>query len=108
MSKSIVTEYTEISAISGKPAECRHHLLFGRGIRRLAEEDSVWVPLTNSEHNMSSRGTINQLHGNPIAEKLSKIAGQLAWEKEYYRERIGDEEDISRREFRKRYGISYL
>lgn len=105
MSKSIVTEYTDISAISGKPAECRHHLVFGRGIRNLAEQDGLWVPLTNDEHNMGK----DSVHGNPIAERLSKIAGQLAWEKAYYMRHLRiSGMDLARQEFRKRYGKSYL
>lgn len=110
--KSIVTEFTDISAFSGAPAECRHHLCFGRGIRELAEQDGIWIPLTNSEHNMSPNGQRYQIHENPPAEALSKMCGQMAWEKEYYREfyrqHTGFDEDCSREAFRKRYGISYL
>lgn len=107
MSKSIITEYEQFSVFSGTPADCRHHLLFGRGHRNLAEADGVWIPLMNREHNLSSNGTIHQVHGNPAAEKLSKIAGQLAWEKEYYRKQLG-EDDPAREAFRGRYGKSYL
>lgn len=86
-------------------------MCFGRGIRVLAEQDGLWIPLTNSEHNMSPYGNLYQIHDNPVAEKLSKIAGQLAWEKEYYRQlctTAGNIQDDAREEFRKRYGISYL
>ena len=109
--KSIVTEYTDISAFSGAPAECKHHLLFGRGIRELADQDGIYIPLTNSEHNMSPNGNLYQIHGNPVAEKLSKMCGQLAWEKEYYRKLLnfeGKDTDEAREAFRKRYSISYL
>lgn len=108
MSKSILTKYEEYSVFSGSPAECKHHLLFGRGMRDKAEADGVWIPLMNSEHNMSSKGTINQIHENPAAEKLSKMLGQVAWEKEYYRKKLNMEDDEAREAFRKRYGISYL
>jgi hypothetical protein len=113
--KSIITEYQDISAFSGQQAECSHHLLFGRGIRELADEDGVWIPLTNSEHNMSPYGLQYQIHENPVAEKLSKIAGQLAWEKEYIAKKLAATSSLkevmykeAREEFRKRYGISYL
>ena len=44
-------------------------------------------------------GAINErIHGNPMAEKFSKMLGQAIWEKHY-----GTRED-----FRKRYGKSYL
>ena len=108
MSKSIVTEYEQFSVFSGSPADCRHHLVSGRGMRDKAEADGIWIPLLNREHNMSPNGTIHQIHGNPAAEKLSKIAGQLAFEKEHYRQLLGLQDDPAREAFRKRYGISYL
>lgn len=42
--KSIVTDYAGICFFCGKPAECEHHLLFGNGIRELAEQDGLKVP----------------------------------------------------------------
>ena len=113
--QSIVTEYTDISAFSGAPAECRHHLCFGRGIRELAEQDGLWIPLTNAEHNMSPNGQRYQIHENPPAEALSRMLGQVAWEKEYIANELSATESLkailykeAREEFRKRYGISYL
>lgn len=94
--KSIVTEYTGVCFYCGQPAECQHHLIFGRGLRNLAEEDGLKVPSCNKHHNT---GRIDErIHGNPMAEKLSKMLGQLVYEKE-----IGTRED-----FRKRYKKSYL
>lgn len=89
-----------------KPTQTEHHLLFGIGIRELAEEDGVKIPVCDAEHNMA--GGTRQIHDNSIAEKLSKIAGQLAWEKEYYRSLYGNEDDPAREAFRERYGRSYL
>ena len=108
--KSIVTEYEQYSVFSGTPTTTRHHCVFGRGLRKLADEDGLWIPVTDAEHNMSPNGTINQIHDNPAAEKLSKIAGQLAWEKEFYRSRWynGGVGDRAREAFRKRYGQSFL
>lgn len=115
MSKSIVTEYDDISAFSGSPTEAHHHLCFGRGIRELAEQDGLWIPLTNAEHNMSPNGQRYQVHENPPAEALSRMLGQVAWEKEYIAETLTKTEALkeilykeAREEFRKRYGISYL
>lgn len=111
MSKSIITKYEDYSVFSGVPAECRHHLCFGRGIRDKADADGLWIPLLNREHNMSQKGTINQIHGNPAAEKLSKMLGQVAFEKEYYRSIVcgkNNENDPAREEFRKIFGKSYL
>jgi hypothetical protein len=46
------------------------------------------------------------LHGNFMAETLSKIVGQLAYEKKKCAE--GFTEDDAREEFRRRYGKSWL
>lgn len=116
--KSIVTEYTDISAFSGQMAQCRHHLVYGRGLRELAEIDGLWIPLLHSEHNMSNSGIQYQIHSNAAAEKLSKMLGQMAWEAQYLAEKLTDKvipqqtvhdwREEARQKFRKRYGISYL
>ena len=102
--KSVLTKYNGFCIFCGKPTQTEHHLLFG--IRELAEEDGVKIPVCDAEHNMA--GGTRQIHDNSIAEKLSKIAGQLAWEKEYYRSLYGNEDDPAREAFRERYGRSYL
>lgn len=106
--KSIVTEYTEISAMSGEPAEQWHHLIWGdNGAKRAkADEDQLILPLTSKEHTIGP--VTERIHGNPAAEKLSKFVGQLAWEKEYYKKQAKADGDPARDEFRKRYGKSYL
>ena len=76
---SVVTRYSGYCALCGKPTQTEHHLLFGIGIRELAEEDGIKIPVCDDEHNMS--GGIRQIHNNSAAEKLSKIAGQLAGRK---------------------------
>lgn len=102
--KSIVTEFTEICAICGKPSECEHHLVFGRGMRELADKDKLILPMCNECHNMNQYLT-SCIHGNSMAEALSKMVGQLAFEKEFYR---NGEKDEARLAFMKRYGRSYL
>ena len=104
--KSVLTKYNGFCIFCGKPTQTEHHLLFGIGIRELAEEDGVKIPVCDAEHNMA--GGTRQIHDNSIAEKLSKIAGQLAWEKEYYRSLYGNEDDPAREAFRERYRRSYL
>lgn len=106
-SRSIVTRYEGLSVMSGLPRECRHHLIFGSGKREKAEEDGLWIPLTHKEHNMATHRS-EQIHGNPRAEFLSKLAGQLTFEKEYYRRQLcRDGQDPAREVFRERYGESY-
>ena len=119
--KSIITKYTDNSVFSGTPTNTLHHCIFGNGMRKLADEDKLTIPLTDAEHNMSINGSIYQLHGNPVAEKLSKMLGQMAFEKNYLAEKLTnvnrdglDEQtveewsDEAREAFRNRYGISYL
>ena len=88
--KSIVTEHETMCFFCVRPAECEHHLLFGNGIRELAEQDGLKV------HNMGE--PLERVQDNPMAEKLSKILGQAVYEA-----KIGNRE-----EFRARYGKSYL
>ncbi len=107
MAQSIVTRYGEICMICGKTAEATHHLIFGTE-RARADADGLIIPLCNNCHNMA--GGTRTIHGNSMAEKMSKMIGQLAWEKQYYKERAGEngKNDTAREAFRKRYGRSYL
>ena len=119
----IVTEYKQNCFICGRPAEAEHHLVFGNAGRELSEKDGLKVPVCNVCHNMGEN--IRRIHGNPIAERMSKIIGQIAWEKEYALQKAdefariidesrekGEVKQIiykgSREAFRKRYGCSYL
>lgn len=117
MSESIVTEHKEICFFCGRPAECEHHLIFGTAGRELSEKDGLKVPSCNNCHNMGK--TLCRVHDNPMAERLSKMLGQAMWEKQWIlkdaiHDPVGEEEAqrletrIARKEFRKRYGISYL
>ena len=105
-SRSVIVENEAWSAINGERTEARHHLIFGNGKRDLAEEDGIWIPLTDDEHTTGE--LIRRVHDNPMAESLSKIAGQLAWESEYYRKAAQLAEFSARQAFRLRYGKSYL
>ncbi len=96
MSRSIVTDYEGICFFCGKEAEGKHHLIFGTGKRELCDKDGLTVPICNGCHNLGEASS--RVHGNPMAEKLSKMLGQAVYEG-----RIG-----TREEFRKRYGKSYL
>ena len=42
--KSIVTKYDSFCFYCGRPVETEHHLLFGTGMRQLAEEDGIKLP----------------------------------------------------------------
>lgn len=93
---SIVTEYRNNCIFCGKPTKEQHHLIFGTSRRALSEADGLKIPCCTNCHTMN--GISEKIHGNPIAEKMSKIIGQLAYEAY-----VG-----TREEFRRRYGESYL
>jgi len=117
MSKGIVTEYDEICFFCGRQAEGEHHLIFGTAGRELSDKDGLVVPTCNNCHNMGE--VLKRVHENPMAEKLSKMLGQAIWERNWIlRDAVHDPNDeeevqaiesrIARKEFRKRYGKSYL
>lgn len=117
--KSIVTNVEGICFFCGRPAEGTHHLIFGTAGRACAEKDGLKVPICNNCHNM---GEIERrIHGNPMAERLSKMLGQAVWEREWIlkdavcdlQSEMGKENRelrmrIARTDFRRRYGGSYL
>lgn len=105
--KSIITKYDKYCAFCGSPASEEHHLVFGDmggKIRRLAEEDGIKLPACPYCHTLNP--VKERIHDNPMAEKLSKMAGQLAFEKHACAQGVAEEE--AREMFRRRYGVSYL
>lgn len=41
----IVTKYNDNCIFCGRPTTEEHHLLFGNGFRKLAEEDGIKIPV---------------------------------------------------------------
>ena len=113
----MITNYESFCAICNARAEHRHHLVFGRGIRELAETDDLTIPLCELCHRKIHEGECAK-SGNREKDKynryavMSKIIGQLAWEKHYIMERRGlpfdTIEEEAREAFRNRYRKSYL
>lgn len=93
---NVVTDYTDICFFCGRPAEAMHHLISGTSNRKKAEQDGLKVPICNHCHNLGD--ITERIHGNIMAEKLSKMLGQAIFEN-----KLGTRED-----FHKRYGKSYL
>jgi hypothetical protein len=97
--ESILTNYTCNCAICGVPNAEPHHLLFNRASRKLADEDKLVLPMCRICH--------EELHTkSSVAAELSRICGQLAYEKALCEK--GMSGDDAREQFRIRYGISYL
>ena len=104
----MITKYKGFCVLCGAPTTTTHHFLFGKGIRPLAEADGIYANVCDTCHNMGR----DSIHGNSVSEKLSKIIGQLAWEKDYIAQNAslpfeGLEEE-AREKFRARYGKSWL
>ena len=94
----------KICAFCGSPAECPHHMVFGRGLRALADEDNLVMDMCNKHHTLGD--VKERIHDNPAAEALSKIAGEYKW----MLDRVADEamQEVLIEEFRGRYGRSYI
>lgn len=101
---SILTENKGYCFFCGRPAECTHHLIFGSSNRKLADEDGLTVPACSRCHNVGN--VKDRIHDNPMAEKMSKMIGQLVWENKIIAS--GLTPYAVRELFRKRYGKSYL
>lgn len=85
----------------GKPvSNSEHHLLFGNGMRNLAEEDGLKVDACDSCHVIGN--VYERIHDNSMAEKLSKMFGQAIFERNECVK--GATLDEAREKFRKRYG----
>ena len=95
-----------------KPVE--HHLVFGSGLRDLADEDDLVLDLCIDCHTLAFR-VIDRIHDNVAAERLSKMLGQVMYERNVLAEVFSAtpeeaKENIlgAREAFRNRYGRSYL
>ena len=100
--KSIVTKYDSFCFYCGRPVETEHHLLFGTGMRQLAEEDGIKLPACGEHH--VTGAVICRVHDNPMAEKLSKMFGQAIYERNVIASGEVKTIDAAREMFRKRYG----
>ena len=88
MKKSTITDYLDFCLLCGKPNTEIHHCLSGSD-RNNADIDGLYIGLCRECHNF--------IHQYPQALVMSKIIGQLAYERKHTRE-----------EFRARYRHSYL
>ena len=100
---SKVTEYVKNCLFTGTPTTEFHHLLFGSD-RKKADEDGLVIPVTREKHTAATKPE-DRIHGNPVAEDLSKMLGQAIWERNYCAE--GHTVAEARAAFMKRYGKAY-
>lgn len=103
--KSTLTDNASYCFFCGCPSECDHHLIFGTSGREFAEKYGLKVPICAKCHTISVHKS-DRIHDNPMAEKLSKMLGQMTWERDRALEGM-DKEQIRDR-FIKERGVSYL
>lgn len=82
----------------GKPTENVHHLVYGLSKRALSDADELVIPLCLKHH--------DEIHRMGTAGMMSKMIGQLAYERDRCAE--GNTVENAREMFRRRYGNSYL
>lgn len=108
---SRVTNETNYCIFCGRNATQEHHLLFGTHGRKFADKYGLTIPICDACH---TRGEYlcGRIHDNSMAEALSKVAGQLAWEKNYYKDLYNNmnegADDEARNRFIELYGRSFL
>lgn len=101
MAKSILTKY-ESCILCGETQTIHHHHLIEGSKRQLSDADGLIVPLCAYHHDLSARS----VHLMPEMNTMSKIIGQLAWERNYCAE--GHSVEEARQAFLERYSKSYI
>lgn len=101
--KSIIDQ-GEYCIFCGKPKEAEHHLIFGFSQRAISENFGLKIPICNEHHNMGD--ITRRIHGNSMAERLSKMVGQSEWEKDLI-EKEGISKSEARDKFIKTFGRNY-
>lgn len=94
----MITNYEDYCIICSKPRTDVHHLVYGNAKRRLADADSLTVPLCREHH--------EAMHNDKGMQVMSHIAGQLFYERNKCASGMSVED--ARESFRSRYGVSYL
>lgn len=103
MSKSIITKYTNICLICGTTHNVEQHHLIEGTRRKLSDEDGLIVPLCSYHHR---EALLASVHLSTEMNTMSKIIGQLAWERNYCAE--GHSVEEARQAFLERYSKSYI
>lgn len=92
--------------ITGRPYGLdRHHVLHGRGIKPLAEEDGLWIWLDHKLHMDIHDKGYAEVPGKRVTDKELQALGQETFIKDHMKQ--GYPEDVARELFLKRYGRFY-
>lgn len=97
-------QYSRYCFFCGSPnVNGEHHLIFGIGTRKKADEDGIKVHICDKCHTAGK--VIERIHDNPMAETLSKMFGQAVFERNECAKGVSLED--ARRKFKDRYGQFY-
>lgn len=100
----MITKFDELCIICNKKATDVHHLIPGTSGRRLCDSDGLTVPLCRECH--------DQIHRNDKMLVMSKIIGQLAYERDFlitkYELPFDDLSTECRAAFMERYSKGYI
>ena len=100
----MITDFEELCVICNKKATDVHHLIPGTSGRRLADEDGLTIPLCRECH--------DRIHNDNKMLVLTKIIGQLAYERNYlinkYQLPFDDLSTECRVSFMERYGKGWI
>lgn len=88
--------------ICGSPAIEYHHLIGGTSNRSHSTEDGLIVPLCPLHHRIGH----DSVHESGAINRWSKICGQLMYERDMCA--VGFTPEEARKDFRERYGKSFL
>ena len=86
-----------------------HHLIFGLN-KMLCDQDDLVLDLCQDCHTKAVE-VIDRIHDNVAAERLSKMLGQMMYERDYIAKNTLHGESAkekARETFMRRYGRSYL
>lgn len=91
----MITEYMDNCLFCRRQKQDIHHLCFGTANRRISDKDELVIPVCREHHDL--------LHKH---DKISKVIGQLAYERDRCSE--GCSVEKARKMFIDRYGKNYL
>lgn len=94
----MITDFEELCVICNKPAVDTHHCINGTANRRIADKADLTIPLCRQCH--------DDIHRNNKMLVMTKIIGQLAYEKQKVYEGMLPAE--ARIDFTELFGRSWL
>lgn len=103
-------EKEDICAMCGRYKKLeRHHLIFGSYSRTPADDEHIYIDICEDCHTKALR-VIDRIHDNVAAERLSKMLGQMMYERDYIARNTMQDNILqkARASFMAKFGRNYL